>query len=59
MVCPDPVNPTRYLLTGMVAWGIGCGSQNVPGVYADVAKFRSWVDQQMQRLNLDNTPYVL
>lgn len=58
LVCPDPNNPTRYLLTGMVAWGIGCGSQNVPGVYADVAKFRSWIDQQMERLNLDTSPYI-
>ncbi|KAJ8921968.1 hypothetical protein NQ315_008605 [Exocentrus adspersus] len=58
LVCPDPKNPARYLLTGMVAWGIGCGEADVPGVYADVARFRSWIDEQMRRLNLDTRPYT-
>ncbi|XP_063911678.1 phenoloxidase-activating factor 2-like isoform X2 [Zophobas morio] len=57
LVCPDPKNPGRYVQVGIVAWGIGCGTE-VPGVYADVAKFRNWVDQTMQRLNLSNKPYV-
>ncbi|KAJ8971754.1 hypothetical protein NQ314_000571, partial [Rhamnusium bicolor] len=58
LVCPDPQNPKRYVLTGMVAWGIGCGEPDVPGVYADVVKFRSWVDQQLQRLNIDTNSYI-
>ncbi|CAH1175582.1 unnamed protein product [Phaedon cochleariae] len=59
LVCPDPLNPTRYVQVGIVAWGIGCGTQNVPGVYADVARFRSWIDEQMERLNFDTAPYNL
>lgn len=59
MVCPDPLNPNRYLQAGIVAWGIGCGEENVPGVYADVAKFRSWIDEKMERLNIDTAPYNL
>jgi secreted trypsin-like serine protease len=51
-VCPDPKNPSRYVQAGIVAWGIGCGT-TTPGVYANVAKFRSWVDTQMGRLNFD------
>ncbi|KAJ8961443.1 hypothetical protein NQ318_014691 [Aromia moschata] len=59
LVCPDPQNPTRYVQAGIVAWGIGCGQSNVPGVYADVAKFRSWIDDQLLRLSIDTRPYIV
>ncbi|XP_075223308.1 phenoloxidase-activating factor 2-like [Lycorma delicatula] len=51
LVCPIPGAPGRYLQTGIVAWGIGCGT-DVPGVYVNVAQFREWVDYYMQRFNL-------
>ena len=31
----------------IVAWGIDCGENNVPGVYADVSKATCWIDQQL------------
>jgi len=47
LVCPiiDPTNnyPTHYVQTGIVAWGIGCGSE-VPGVYADVSQAMCFID---------------
>lgn len=57
-MCPDPTNPNRYLLAGLVSWGLGCGEQDIPGAYTDVAKFRSWTDQQMQLQNLDTSSYI-
>jgi len=57
LVCPDPNNPKRYMQAGIVAWGIGCGQANVPGVYSDVSHFRDWIEQNMARLNLDTKPY--
>ncbi|KAK4882792.1 hypothetical protein RN001_006111 [Aquatica leii] len=57
LVCPDPSNPKRYYQAGIVAWGIGCGQANVPGVYVDVARFRSWIDGHMARLNINTSPY--
>jgi hypothetical protein len=47
LVCPDSHDPTRYQQAGIVAWGIGCGENNTPGVYVNVAMFRDWIDEQI------------
>ena len=36
-----------YHQVGIVAWGIGCGQQGVPGVYTDVAIQKCWIDWTM------------
>ncbi|KAE8738782.1 hypothetical protein FOCC_FOCC015723 [Frankliniella occidentalis] len=48
LVCPmtDSAD-SRYLFAGIVAWGVGCGQEDVPGVYADVAQFRGWIENEM------------
>ncbi|ALC39888.1 CG18478 [Drosophila busckii] len=46
LVCSLPNQPDRYQLAGLVAWGMGCGVENVPGVYASVPKLRDWIDEQ-------------
>lgn len=40
LVCQ--VNSLWYVV-GLVAWGIGCGSTNVPGVYMNVTNYISWI----------------
>lgn len=42
---------------GMVAWGIGCNDP-IPGVYANVAKFRTWIDEIFESRNLDKKHYI-
>jgi len=46
LVCPQKNDPTRYDQAGIVAWGIGCGSET-PGVYAGVSKAVCWIDYAM------------
>ncbi|CAH2261298.1 jg21967 [Pararge aegeria aegeria] len=43
-----PIGNDRYKLSGLVAWGIGCGQKDVPAVYARVAMFRRWLDDVMR-----------
>ena len=44
LVCPSKIEPSRYVQAGIVAWGIGCGENQTPGVYASVAKAVCWID---------------
>ncbi|XP_069177246.1 phenoloxidase-activating factor 2 isoform X2 [Procambarus clarkii] len=48
LVCPKPGDPNRYVQAGIVAWGIGCGTEGVPGVYADVSQAMPWINQVVQ-----------
>ncbi|XP_023025022.2 phenoloxidase-activating factor 2 [Leptinotarsa decemlineata] len=57
LVCPIEGQEGRYYHAGIVAWGIGCGVKNVPGVYVNVASFRDWIDEQMRLYGLDISHY--
>ncbi|XP_038110196.1 phenoloxidase-activating factor 2 [Culex quinquefasciatus] len=41
-----------YVQAGIVAWGIDCGRENVPGVYVKVAKFVDWMKETIEREGL-------
>ncbi|XP_053948990.1 phenoloxidase-activating factor 2 [Anastrepha ludens] len=36
-------NNGLWYVVGLVAWGIGCGQANVPGVYVNVATYLPWI----------------
>lgn len=35
----------RWVLTGIISWGHGCGDPSFPGVYTRVSRFLRWIDQ--------------
>ncbi|XP_044761124.1 phenoloxidase-activating factor 2-like isoform X2 [Coccinella septempunctata] len=51
LVCPDQDNPRRYIQSGIVSWGVGCGQKDVPGVYTDVVKMINWVERKLREIN--------
>lgn len=57
LVCPISGQTNRYYQAGIVAWGINCGHDQVPGVYANIAHLRPWIDEQMQVERLDTKIY--
>ncbi|KFB49719.1 hypothetical protein ZHAS_00018371 [Anopheles sinensis] len=58
LVCPISGAPGYYYQAGIVAWGIGCGEEGIPGVYGNVQYFREWIDNA---LTCDGTcvPYYM
>merc|ERR1712106_560890 len=47
LVCQSKFDPTSYVQAGIVAWGVGCGEDGTPGVYASVSKAACWIDYVM------------
>merc|ERR1711892_332662 len=47
LVCPSKYDPNSYVQAGIVAWGVGCGEDGTPGVYASVSKAACWIDYVM------------
>merc|ERR1711970_1171655 len=47
LVCPSKYDPNTYVQAGIVAWGVGCGEDGTPGVYASVSKAVCWIDYAM------------
>merc|ERR1712110_416281 len=45
LVCPSKYDPNTYIQAGIVAWGVGCGEDGTPGVYAEVSQATCWIDQ--------------
>ncbi|XP_035790014.1 phenoloxidase-activating factor 2-like [Anopheles albimanus] len=58
LVCPVSNRQDQYYQAGIVSWGMGCGDKGIPGVYANVAMFRKWIDQHMIQRNFGTSSYT-
>ncbi|CAG9807056.1 unnamed protein product [Chironomus riparius] len=54
LVCPVAGEEDKYYQAGIVAWGIGCGGKDVPGIYVNVAKFAGWINEQIALNDFDS-----
>ncbi|XP_069687104.1 phenoloxidase-activating factor 2 isoform X2 [Periplaneta americana] len=57
LVCPSASDSTVYQQAGIIAWGVGCGEDSTPGVYANVAHFRNWIDEQIAYQGLNPSQF--
>ncbi|XP_049883380.1 phenoloxidase-activating factor 2-like isoform X2 [Pectinophora gossypiella] len=58
LVCPIEFEKDRYMQSGIVAWGIGCGEDGTPGVYVDVSNLRNWIDDKVKGQGYPINGYV-
>lgn len=43
-------NKKKYVQVGIVSWGIGCGDENVPGVYSSLQANIQWINKHLKIL---------
>lgn len=49
LLCPFDRHKDRWFVGGIVSWGIKCAHPHLPGVYANVPKYVSWIKEQMEK----------
>ncbi|XP_076228713.1 uncharacterized protein LOC116431886 isoform X2 [Nomia melanderi] len=47
LLCPDENDRDRWIVGGIVSWGIRCAHPKLPGVYAYVPKYVPWIRNEM------------
>jgi len=46
------------VVTGVVSWGVGCGEEGGPGIYAKVNHFYSWLEENSGFLHDDKCAHI-
>lgn len=42
------LHENRWYMTGIISYGIGCGTPGVPGIYTDVTKYTAWLKEALK-----------
>lgn len=42
----------KYVQVGIVSWGIGCGEEQIPGVYSSVIMTSKWIKNKLQEITI-------
>jgi hypothetical protein len=53
-MCPAADGSGQWIQAGITAWGIGCGEENVPGVYASLTEAVCFIDWMTKCKHGDN-----
>lgn len=51
LMCPTD-NGSMLFQVGMVSWGVDCGKENVPGIYANIKHSYDWIVQELSKRNI-------
>ncbi|KAH9416258.1 Trypsin-2 [Dermatophagoides pteronyssinus] len=46
----DP-SSNRYILYGIVSYGVGCGREKYPGIYSRVSYYSNWIQNQIKSID--------
>jgi len=49
LTCKIHGTKNSWVQAGIVSWGIGCGEEGVPAVYANVAHVVCWIDNEVKK----------
>uniref|UniRef100_A0A1A9W5D1 Phenoloxidase-activating factor 2 n=1 Tax=Glossina brevipalpis TaxID=37001 RepID=A0A1A9W5D1_9MUSC len=58
LVCPIPGVEGRYYQAGIVAFRVGCGEQNVPGVFASIPYALQWISDKLISRGVNFTDFT-
>ena len=47
-MCPD--SDGTFIQAGIVAWGIGCGTNGIPGGYVNIASYTCWIKRIIENV---------
>lgn len=58
LVCSISSKSEHFYQVGVAVGSVGCGRENVPRLFIDVAAYRDWIDEKLSILEIDSSSYT-